>query len=655
MATSRQACIKNYFIPSKKPKVDLSTAEAGYSSPPSTELNSSDSDSSSEEEEERTSDHGASDSELELSSEKEDTSSRDTGECTSECCNSDINEPYQPVFDYALTRKKQGRQTRSFLSSWFREHKWLSFCVTRKKALCFYCHKAFSKGLITFSKKGDSTFVTKGFDNWKKAKERFSAHEKTQIHNEAYLKCNSLQHSSVATQLASQMMSDQQQRREMLVKELSSLKFLMRQGLALRGHKEEEGNLYQLLKCRGEDVNGLEKWLQDGRYLSHDIINELIELVAHKLLRQLLDEIREVQWYSIIGDETRDASGVEQFGVSVRWIDTDYIVYEDLIALAEVEQTDAATLSKMLKDVILSCNLQLSNCRGQAYDGASNMSGHLNGVATRIQGEVPQAHYVHCLAHSLNLCLQDCGCNCRTIRESLALTTELTNLIRASPKRLAQFRYLQHQLAPEAPQLKPLCPTRWTVRTGAIDAIIKNYDVIRQELEQISDGTCGEASSRALGLLSLMDKFASFFGLRMSLLVFSASEQLSLTLQGHDIHAQQAMLAANAMKRYLQRQRSETSFNAFYQLVLQESQGLTQEPNLPRQRQLPRRIDQGAPSHQYASPQEYFRQQYFEVLDLLSCELTRRFDQPSLMVLQEMKNLLVKSCNGEAVQASTSF
>ena len=96
---------------------------------------------------------------------------------------------------------------------------------------------------------------------------------------------------------------------------------------------------------------------------------------------------------------------------------------------------------------------------------------------------MPQALYVHCLAHSLNLCLQDCGCNCRTIRESLALTTELGNLIRASPKRLAQFRSLQHQLAPEAPHLKPLCLTRWTVRTGTIDSIIKNYDVIRQELD----------------------------------------------------------------------------------------------------------------------------------------------------------------------------
>ena len=93
--------------------------------------------------------------------------------------------------------------------------------------------------MITFSKKGDSTFVTKGFDNWKKAKERFSAHEKTQLHKEACLKCNTIQQSSVATQLANQIVSDQRQRREMLKKELPSLKFLMRQGLAVRSHKEE--------------------------------------------------------------------------------------------------------------------------------------------------------------------------------------------------------------------------------------------------------------------------------------------------------------------------------------------------------------------------------------------------------------------------------
>ena len=41
-------------------------------------------------------------------------------------------------------------------------------------------------------------------------------------------------------------------------------------------------------------------------------------------------------------------------------------------------------------------------CHGQAYDGAANMQGRKNGVATRISEEQRAAIPVHCCAHSLN-------------------------------------------------------------------------------------------------------------------------------------------------------------------------------------------------------------------------------------------------------------
>ena len=42
-----------------------------------------------------------------------------------------------------------------------------------------------------------------------------------------------------------------------------------------------------------------------------------------------------------------------------------------------MEQTDAATLTSTLKDALIRSGLQLTQCRGQTYDGASNMSGKL--------------------------------------------------------------------------------------------------------------------------------------------------------------------------------------------------------------------------------------------------------------------------------------
>ena len=63
------------------------------------------------------------------------------------------------------------------------------------------------------------------------------------------------------------------------------------------------------------------------------------------------------------------------------------------------------------------------------------MSGHLRGAA-QFEAEEPAALYVHCLAHSLNLCLQDASWGCSSVRDSLELVMELVKLIKFSPKRI---------------------------------------------------------------------------------------------------------------------------------------------------------------------------------------------------------------------------
>ena len=56
----------------------------------------------------------------------------------------------------------------------------------------------------------------------------------------------------------------------MLLKVLSTMRYLVRQDLAIRGHHDDDGILIhdQLLNCRSEDI------ASDRKYLSHDIINE---------------------------------------------------------------------------------------------------------------------------------------------------------------------------------------------------------------------------------------------------------------------------------------------------------------------------------------------------------------------------------------------
>ena len=51
----------------------------------------------------------------------------------------------------------------------------------------------------------------------------------------------------------------------------------------------------------------------------------------------------------------------------------------------------------------------------QCYDGASVMSGQHRGVQSIVKETYPNAHYVHCYAHQLNLILQQAtsqNCQC---------------------------------------------------------------------------------------------------------------------------------------------------------------------------------------------------------------------------------------------------
>ena len=57
-----------------------------------------------------------------------------------------------------------------------------------------------------------------------------------------------------------------------------------------------------------------------------------------------------------------------------------YQIIEDTLALAELPNTKALTIYKEIKGILGQSVLLLSQCRGQAYDGASNMSGIRNGV-----------------------------------------------------------------------------------------------------------------------------------------------------------------------------------------------------------------------------------------------------------------------------------
>lgn len=363
--------------------------------------------------------------------------------------------------------------------------------------------KAFRNQTSPLAKSVDQSFVSTGFQNWKKAIEKFKAHEMSQAHKVA-ITTHTHQAKSIDTQLSSAKALQQQQARSHLLKIVSSLQFLARQGTAIRGHENSEGNFRQLLRLRSEDVEGLESWIERRlNFLSPQIQNEILQILSLNIVREIASAVRNLPTlqYSIIMDGTQDVAGVEQESICIRYVDHDLIPHEEFVGLYEVSSTTGENLARVAVDVLQRMNLPLSGLRGQTYDGAANMSGKTGGVQAKIKEIQPLALYVHCGPHCVNLVTQAaCSSSC-VVMDALSLVHKLGTLFNQSGKFKTVFKEIAKSEHGNIKTLKPLCPTRWVVRISAIRAVLGQYEAVLLSLEEMASSGYSETTIKARGLL----------------------------------------------------------------------------------------------------------------------------------------------------------
>jgi len=92
------------------------------------------------------------------SSSLEEEDVEDARDCEAECCDILQDVPYRPK-SFSESKKKQGKQSRTFQKSWLAENNWLTYCTTRNTVFCFYCRKVNLQGGLTFCKRSDDAFT----------------------------------------------------------------------------------------------------------------------------------------------------------------------------------------------------------------------------------------------------------------------------------------------------------------------------------------------------------------------------------------------------------------------------------------------------------------------------------------------------------------
>ena len=214
----------------------------------------------------------------------------------------------------------------------------------------------------------------------------------------------------IGVHLSKEYEKEMAKNRKALLNILSSIRYLAKQGLALR-RKDGSGNFDQLLMLLSEveDGSNLSQWLKKkaNRYTSLEVQNDTIKVMANHILRDVSSKLQSSSFLTVMMDETTDISNQEQVTIVMRRIDENFVASEEFLGLYTVSKIDASTLFTVIKDVMIRFNLPLSKLRGQCYDGCSTMSGSKSGVAKRIMDEEPRAVFTHCYCHSLNLAAGD--------------------------------------------------------------------------------------------------------------------------------------------------------------------------------------------------------------------------------------------------------
>ena len=352
--------------------------------------------------------------------------------------------PNQPQnFDFPRTGPK-GHE-RSFQPTWFKSFPWLHYDERTDSTFCFTCVKATETNSLSLSlslsmqflSQGDA-FFKQGFQNWKRATEKsrgFRKHEMSNAHKEAvvrYVKTNPTQ-PDVVDMVSTEAEKIRFKNRQMLLKILTNVRSLHAKlyhyvGTGTKKSKLEiDSNFHQLLLLRCENEKELQTWLDQStkKYTSHTMQNEMLQVLALGVFKEISSSILEAEFYTIMADESTDVSNEEKVVIGIRWIDDNLIAHEDFVSLKPVAKCTSKMIVNVIKETINQMRLKVSNLRRQCYDGAAVMAGQKKSVAAKIKEKNPKCLCTHCYGHALNLCVKDACTELPTLTETFAITKEI--------------------------------------------------------------------------------------------------------------------------------------------------------------------------------------------------------------------------------------
>ena len=449
--------------------------------------------------------------------------------------------------------------------------------------------------------------------------------------------------------------------RTFLIPIMDTIIFCGRKGIPLRGHLDDAkyhvkpgeysnagaGNFVELLNLRvraGDKVleSHLNKCSKNASYISKTSQNKLIKCCGQYITDKIVGDVTKARFYSILADEASDISNKEQLSLVIRFVDESNEIREEFLKFVECsEGLSGEGLCKVLLETLAGFSIDVMDCRGQGYDGASAVSSVVKGLSGRILSLNEKALYTHCHSHRLNLAVSS-PCSVQCVRNVMLQIIEVSYFFNFSPVRQRIFeRYVEEfhnnrQSSSSKKKLHNPCRTRWVQRITSMEDFQNLFVPVVHCLEDMSlnivDKTkCNPDTVAKAGSFSkLIASFDFIVTLVVARNILSMTLPVTKLLQGSDLDIFDGIHLIESLKSLCSKVRTE--IDEYHQKWYTEAIGLAQSVQVEecKPRTVGRQINRANPPSDSVS--DYFKKSCtIPVLDFLHSELFRRFDYSNIL------------------------
>ncbi|XP_058041954.1 52 kDa repressor of the inhibitor of the protein kinase [Ahaetulla prasina] len=296
------------------------------------------------------------------------------------------------------------------------------------------------------------------------------------------------------------------------LKSLFEILILMgKQNIPLDGHNADElpegiftpDNFQALLEFRinsGDEVlrKQFETTAVNLAYCSKTQQKQMLEICENCVREEMLREVRDSQFFSIVTDEVVDLAGEEHLPILVRFVDDAHNLREEFVGFLPYEADPEILAVKFHTTVTEKWGLNMEYCRGQAYVVSSGFASKMKTVATRILEKYPQAIYTLSSSCALNIWLAK---SVPVLGISVALGTmeEVCLFFLQSSQMSAGLdnilSVLFHNSEEKGNSLKEIARSHWTGRHDSFEIVVDLLQALVLCLDGVNDTSVAWNSS----------------------------------------------------------------------------------------------------------------------------------------------------------------